>query len=196
MNGGVAILSIREARSERAFVHYLDVRRGMLQLQRFRMLVVGSQIPFRDAYDLSPNRALKWIQRPLMLEKAASTVRTIVGTSEPLPLGEWELFTREIENSGILKMQGNPDYLAAGFHQPTWLIGIETSHAVKHIKAYGVGELRAISSTERQNSDAWAVALAVAAVDLLSSRIPWTERLVTETVSFDAFADLVQVGSA
>jgi hypothetical protein len=102
---------------------------------------------------------------------------TIVGECEPLPDGEWEFFTTEVANSGLLDVQGNLDYIAAGFHQPTWCLEIETANMTKRLKSYGARAMTTLSADDEAHAQVWTVSLAISAVELLAARLPWSERL-------------------
>jgi len=155
-----------------------------LDLRRFRMLLMGSQIPFRDAYDFSPERGLKSLQRPYTVTHAGQPqLPTIVGVCAPLPAGEWEFFSEDIFNSGVLKVAGNPNYDLAGFHALTWYIEIEAKGVMKRLKSYGAGDMTQFRSEgDDARTDVWAFSLAISAAELLASRIPWSERLELQPV--------------
>jgi hypothetical protein len=146
------------------------------------MLVMGSQIPFRDAYDLAPGGARKWLQRPFTVtHRGQSSMPTIVGECAPLPDGEWEFFAHEVSNSGALDVSGNPHYPA--FHQPTWYLEITADGVVRRIKSYGAGAMTSFTVGEDDLLDAvWAVSLAIGAAELLAARLPWSERLEVQPV--------------
>ena len=164
-----------------------------LELRRFRMLVMGSQIPFRDAYDFSRDRARKWIQRPYTVTHASQPeLPTIVGECASLPPGEWESFTEDVANSGVLDVQANPEY--ARFHQPTWYLEIEAKNGIKRVKSYGAGSMMQFSEGDDALVDVWAVSLAISAAELIASRIPWSETLELQPVEPGPdFADMLAI---
>jgi hypothetical protein len=113
---------------------------GRLGLRRFRMLVMGSQIRFRDGYDFSPGCARKWVQRSYAVTPSRQPqLPTVIGECAPLPDGEWEFFAHELLNSGVLDVRGNPQY--PSFHQPTWYLEIEAAAMVKRLKSYSAGAM-------------------------------------------------------
>ena len=146
------------------------------------MLVMGSQIPFRDAYDFTPNKARKWLQRPFTVTHGRATAMpTIVGECTPLPDGEWEFFTNEVSNSGVVDIAGNPEYPA--FHQPTWYLEVEADGVVRRLKSYGAGAMTSFTVGEdKPLADVWAVSLAIGAAELFAARLPWSERLELQPV--------------
>ena len=79
----------------------------MPDIHRFRMLDVGSQLPFHDGYDISREGARKWVQHG-HASRDAATLSTIFGECRPLPPDEWERFAEGITISGILELEGNP----------------------------------------------------------------------------------------
>jgi hypothetical protein len=83
-------------------------------------------------------------------------------------------------NSGVLKVQGNPDY--PGFHQPTWYLEIEAEGVVKRLKSYGAGAMTTFGKGDESLADVWAVSLAIDAVELFTARLPWRERLELQSV--------------
>jgi hypothetical protein len=105
------------------------------EITRFRMLVVGGQLPYHDGYDIAPDGARKWVQRGHVSGRDATELSTVVGQCRPLPHGEWERFAHGIEISGILDIVGNPSYPT--FHYPTWYFDIASGDGSKQLKAYG-----------------------------------------------------------
>ena len=159
------------------------------------MLVVGSQIPFRDAYDFSSLRALKWVQRPFADTPSASgPLPTIVGEASDIPDGEWQLFSGEILRSGVLDVEGSVDYFEAGFHQPTWYVELDMGSTVKRVKSYGGGVTRPEKGRSTR-TDSWAVGLAISAAELFVARLPWQERreLSTPEAVANEFSDLLMI---
>jgi hypothetical protein len=165
-----------------------------LKLRRFRMLVMGSQIPFRDGYDFTPDRARKWLQHSYTVTHAREPqLPTIVGECASLPDRGWEFFAGELSNSGVLDVRGNPEYLR--FHQPTWYLEIETNDLVKRLKSYGAGAMTTFGKDDEPLADVWAVSLAIGAAELLAARLPWSEKLELRPVKpgADELAELLAI---
>ena len=140
-----------------------------------RMLVMGSQLQFRNAHEIGPNGARKWIQLPYA-SRDAQILPTIVGEVQPLPLGEWEQLVHGIAITGLIELEGNPYYPA--FHQPTWYLDIDLGDSRKRVKCYGAGAKTVLTEEEGEtNADVWAFGCAVGAVEQFGQRVPWNERL-------------------
>ncbi|HCG01042.1 MAG TPA: hypothetical protein DEV93_10925 [Chloroflexi bacterium] len=151
------------------------------EITRFRMLVLGDQLPFRNGFDIRPNGATKWIQSGYTAGRDASERPTVVGECTPLPADEWERFEHGVQLSGILEVEGNPYY--PSFHQPTWYFDIQVGNQSKRLKAYGAEAMKVLRvSSDVQDLSVWAVALAISEVDLFELRVPWIEHLEIQSI--------------
>lgn len=118
----------------------------MPEIHRFRMLVVGSQLPYHEGYDISPDRAQKWVQRGHTSGRDAISLPTIVGECGPLPPDEWDRFAHGVAISGILELEGNPNY--AVLHGATWYFDVDLGDSHKCFKAYGISAMEVLKGEE------------------------------------------------
>jgi hypothetical protein len=149
---------------------------GLLpEITRFRMLVVGGQLPFHDGFDIGPRGARKWVQRGHTGARDALHLLTVVGECKPLPPDEWDRFAHGIKISGIVELEGNPYY--PGFHYPTWYFDVELGDSHKRFKAYGASGMEVLTGEDWEDLGVWSAGLAISEVDYFELRVPWRERL-------------------